>query len=121
MYAALGENIAALKYLAEHGGPVAIDSRPNNREPYALRAAAFRTNLHNDEVFEIILDEMPDELFRNFPLVRNVFGWIIDGLWSFQYNPREMKPTKPWPNDRSLINFLAIEGFQQLVTGLLDT
>lgn len=122
MYAALGENIAAFKYLAKHGDPAApLHSRPNSREPYALRAAAFNQTFHSDEMFEIILDEMPDEFFRNFPLVSNVFGWIIDGLWSFRFNPREFNPTKPWPNDRFLIMFLAKEKCQQLVNRLPDT
>ncbi|KAJ6086033.1 hypothetical protein N7486_010314 [Penicillium sp. IBT 16267x] len=122
MYAALGENVTAFKWLAKHSDPTApLSSRPNSREPFALRAAAFNQTFHSDEMFEIILDEMPDEFFRNFALVSNVFGWIIDGLWSFRFNPREMNPTKPWPNDRVLIMFLAKEKCQQLVNRLPET
>ncbi|KAJ5929320.1 hypothetical protein N7454_007168 [Penicillium verhagenii] len=122
MYAALGESIAAFKWLAKHGDPAApLSSRPNSREPFALRAAAFNQTFHSDEMFEILLDEMPDKFFRDSALAKDAFGWIIDGLWSFRFDPRVQNPEKPWPNERVLIVFLAKEKCQQLVNRLPDS
>ncbi|KAJ5934561.1 hypothetical protein N7466_004108 [Penicillium verhagenii] len=122
MYAALGESITAFKWLAKHGDPAApLSSRPNSREPFALRAAAFNQTFHSDEMFEILLEEMPDEFFCDFSLAKDAFGWIIDGIWSFRFDPREMNPEKPWPNERVLIIFLAKEKCQQLVNRLPDS
>ncbi|KAJ5653586.1 hypothetical protein N7490_000589 [Penicillium lividum] len=121
MWAARGESIAAIKWLSKHGDAAApLSSRPNSRYSYALRATAFNQTFHSGEMFEMILDGMPDAFFRDFALVSEVFGWIIDGLWSFRFNARLMNPLTPWPNERVLIIFMAREKCQQLVNRLPD-
>ncbi|KAJ5745630.1 hypothetical protein N7520_010812 [Penicillium odoratum] len=79
---------AFMEWLSENSGSKSTTLNKQGytsiiRYSYALRAAAFNQTFHSNEMFKMILNGMPDAFFRDFALVSEVFGWIIDGLVVF--------------------------------------
>ncbi|KAJ6007980.1 hypothetical protein N7540_011956 [Penicillium herquei] len=120
MYAAYADNPSAFKWLL--GKKSTSDGLPNRQEarpPYVVKIVAQNFNYGSDEMFRATLDILPEEFFQDFMMIKEVFGYIIDGLTMAGYKHDDPNGQSAFlPENRVLTMFLAADKCQELVNRL---
>ncbi|KAJ5724906.1 hypothetical protein N7493_006634 [Penicillium malachiteum] len=123
MYAAYADNPSAFKWLLKNGASATygLPNRNDARPPYVVKIVAQNFNYGSDMMFRETLDILPEEFFHDYMMVKEVFGYIIDGLTKAGFkndDPNSSGHSAFLPENRVLTMFLAADKCQDLVNRL---
>ncbi|KAJ5721119.1 uncharacterized protein N7483_009053 [Penicillium malachiteum] len=121
MYAAYADNPSAFKWLLknEDSSSAGLPNRSDARPPYVVKIVAQNFNYGSDEMFRATLDILPEEFFEDYMMIKEVFGYIIDGLTMAGYRNDDPNGKSAFlPENRVLTMFLAADKCQELVNRL---
>lgn len=116
MYAAYGDNITSFEWLMKNCDPTdTISSRPNSNGWPIIKIIAQNFSYDSDVMFRALLDVLPPTFFDDMEIVSDVFGYIIDALWSRGFNPKSPDPQPAFPEGRVVTMWLASKKCQDLM------
>ncbi|KAJ5718030.1 hypothetical protein N7488_003676 [Penicillium malachiteum] len=123
MYAAYADNPSAFKWLLKKGASATfgLPNRNDARLPYVVKIVAQNFSYGSDVMFRETLDILPEEFFQDYMMIKEVFGYIIDGLTmaGFKHDdPNSSDQSTFLPENRVLTMFLAADKCQHLVNRL---